>query len=72
MKNHLLLMFCLIAFSSAGAHGQDRPYNVLVILVDDLRPALGAFGDEHAISPNIDEWSEQAMVFERAYSNQAV
>ncbi|MGO1817576.1 MAG: sulfatase, partial [Sphingobacterium sp.] len=51
---------------------QDRPYNVLVILVDDLRPALGTFGDEHAISPNIDEWSEQAMVFERAYSNQAV
>jgi iduronate 2-sulfatase len=29
--------------------------NVLLIVVDDLRPALGAYGDNLAITPNMDK-----------------
>lgn len=46
--------------------------NVLLILVDDLKPTLGAFGDRTAISPNIDRLAARGTRFERAYANQAV
>lgn len=48
-----------------------RP-NVLLILIDDLKPTLGAFGDRTAITPNIDELAARGSRFERAYANQAV
>lgn len=73
MKIHLrILMLFLSCSIFVSAQDKDSPYNVLMILVDDLRPSLGAYGDQKAISPNIDTWAEQAMVFERAYANQAV
>lgn len=46
--------------------------NVLLILVDDLKPTLGAFGDRIAHSPNIDRLAAQGTIFTRAYCNQAV
>ncbi len=63
-----LIIITLFSFCQA----QEKQYNVLMILVDDLRPTLGVYGDKAAISPNLDKWSKNAMVFERAYSNQAV
>ena len=48
-----------------------RP-NVLLICVDDLKPALGCYGDALARTPNIDRLAKRAVLFERAYCNQAV
>ena len=48
-----------------------RP-NVLLILVDDLKPALGCYGDKAAITPHIDSFAKTALRFENAYSNHAV
>lgn len=48
-----------------------RP-NVLLIMVDDLKPSLRSFGDSTAISPNIDGLAMRGTRFERAYANQAV
>ena len=41
---------------------EDRP-NILFISVDDLKPSIGSFGDEFAITPNIDKLSKNATVF---------
>ena len=47
-------LFFLWGFSEAAAAEANRP-NVLLLVVDDLRPALGAYGDPLAISPNMDK-----------------
>ncbi len=43
--------------------------NVLLIMVDDLRTAIGAMGDERAITPNIDKLASEGAMFTRAYAN---
>lgn len=58
----------------ATACGQPqavRP-NVLFIGVDDLRPALGAYGDPIAITPNIDRLARGGVTFLQAHVQQAV
>lgn len=57
--------------ADAAAPAAQRP-NVLLILVDDLKPSLRSFGDRTAISPNIDRLAARGARFERAYANQAV
>jgi len=49
----------------------DKP-NILLILVDDLKPTLGGYGDTFVKSSNIDRLASRGMRFELAYCNQAV
>lgn len=49
----------------------ERP-NVLLILVDDLKPAIRAFGDPVAVTPNIDRLAARGTRFQLAFANQAV
>ena len=58
--------------SSTGGSGGEGPPNVLFILVDDLRPELGAYGKDEMSTPHIDELASEALTFERAYVHQAV
>lgn len=46
--------------------------NILFIPVDDLRPELGAYGDEFIKTPNIDRLAKAGVTFTRAYCQQAV
>ncbi len=65
----LPLCLCLAVASPAGAAG--RP-NVLLLLVDDLKPSFGAYGDDWVHSPNLDRLAARGMRFDMAYCNQAV
>ncbi len=42
-------------------------YNVLFIMVDDLRPLLGCYGHTEMHTPNIDRLAERGTLFNRAY-----
>ncbi len=66
----LALMILIVAGTVAMADS-GRP-NVLLILVDDLKPALGCYGDAAAKTPNIDRLAARGMRFDLAYCNQAV
>ena len=64
-------LFTLFVLSARANFAAERP-NVLLILVDDLKPALGCYGDPHAKTPHIDALAKRSMRFDLAYCNQAV
>ncbi len=72
----LLLPNLVAALAVAGCAGlpdtpQRRP-NVLFLAVDDLRPEMGCYGVEHAVTPHLDRLAATGVLFERAYCQQAV
>ena len=67
---HLILVACG-AREPKESDRLQRP-NVLMVLVDDLRPELNCYGAGHIISPYIDALAAESIVFTRAYTQQAV
>ncbi|GAA5508157.1 sulfatase [Novipirellula caenicola] len=68
----------LFAVASGGltinrVHGESpaKP-NVLFIGIDDLRPELGCYGSEIAVTPNMDALAKSGLRFNRAYCQQAI
>ena len=71
-----LIFFMLLAFGckeekTVSETAKKKP-NILFIAVDDLRPELGAYGSEIAITPNIDALAGDGLLFENAYCQQAI
>jgi iduronate 2-sulfatase len=59
----LFLAFTLLGFTGiAGA--ADPQLNVLFLAIDDMKPLLGCYGDEVAITPNIDTLAVKGRWFE--------
>lgn len=62
----LLLLTFTFTFCIHSTNATKK--NILFIIVDDLRPALGCYYDSFAITPNIDRIAEQSVQFQHAYS----
>ncbi len=60
--NYLLFIFLTSSVFTTQSQETEKP-NILFISVDDLKPSIGSFGDEFAVTPNIDELSKDATVF---------
>ncbi|MFO1447818.1 MAG: sulfatase [Opitutaceae bacterium] len=56
---------------TVGLRSSPTQPNVVFIVVDDLRPMLGCYGAP-ALTPNIDRLASRGLVFDRAYSQQAL
>lgn len=67
----LVVLLVVRSFATSCAHSAEKP-NVLMLLIDDLKPALGCYGDSIAKTPNIDRLAARGIRFELAYCNQAV
>lgn len=53
-----------------AAQEKDKEHtNILFIIADDLRPALGCYGYPQVLTPNIDAIASKGTVFHNAYCN---
>ncbi|MCH8219306.1 MAG: sulfatase-like hydrolase/transferase [Planctomycetes bacterium] len=57
----------LILCRGASTYAEAPQKNVLLIIIDDLRPNLGCYGDPIAITPNIDRLAASGTRFSAAY-----
>ena len=69
MKHFLYLLFLATLFLQA--EDAAKP-NIVFIIVDDLRPELGCYGNKLIKTPHIDKLATQSTLFDRAYCQQAV
>lgn len=72
----VLLVFCVVSILQSAVAATDTPShqypNILFIAVDDLRPSIGCYGDQHAVTPNIDRLAARGVRFENAHCQVAV
>jgi iduronate 2-sulfatase len=73
LKTSLILVIAILMLASCSIEvaEQARP-NILFVSIDDLRPALGSYGDSVAVTPNIDRFAAESTVFLATYAQVAV
>lgn len=76
MKYIYLIFFTAIIFSCNSKEASKRDHkkkpNILFIAIDDLRPELGCYGSNIAITPNLNALAGDGLLFENAYCQQAI
>ena len=58
-----------MAALSTTSYAAKPKMNVLLLVMDDLRPELNCYGDKTMITPNIDKLAANGVQFNRAYCN---
>ena len=66
------LVHCFFSLLAQKNSDNSNSPNVIVFMVDDLKPNLGIFNDSYSKSPHIDQLGREGMRFNYAYANQAV
>ena len=68
MKTLLIMVFAFIALCLVfGCAGKEARPNVLFISVDDLRPELGCYGSPIALTPNLDNFAAEGVIFKNHF-----
>jgi len=65
---HLIFAMVLIASGGVSASAAGRP-NILWLTTEDHGPHLGCYGDPVAVTPNLDAFAQQALIYTRASSS---
>ena len=69
----MLFVCLLLIFVLTPCFCTEGRKNVLLLLVDDLRPeAAMSYGQKYMITPNIDRLGNTGVIFARAYCQQAI
>jgi iduronate 2-sulfatase len=63
----LFVLACCLAIMLGEVAVAAKPMNVLFIVIDDLRPEVGCYGNDSMITPNIDRLAAKGVKFNRAY-----
>ena len=62
-----ILGFCFISLVFFLFSGDGLPKNVLFLVIDDLRPALGCYDYPKVLSPNINQLASLSVQFQNAH-----
>jgi arylsulfatase A-like enzyme len=69
----LILLFAVCTSQVACASNKDvakgENGNILLLIIDDLRPQLGCYGNSEILSPHIDKLANEGIIFNRAICN---
>ncbi|CAH1267735.1 IDS [Branchiostoma lanceolatum] len=63
---------CLLFVQCFAVSKDGESPNVLFLVIDDLRPALGCYGYQNVVTPNIDQLAAKGIKFNNAFVQQAV
>lgn len=70
MYNRSVIFILFLCALGMNTYAQsEKPKNILLICIDDLRPELASFGQEYIHSPNIDELAQNGRTFFNHYVN---
>ena len=71
--NNIACCTLLMLTLSSLAYGanQDQP-NILLLVAEDLGPRVGSYGDQHAITPNLDALAQQSTRFTHVFTTAGV
>jgi len=75
IKIAIIIVFAFALFSASKVCAQDKkPLNILLFTADDLdKNSLGCYGGKvEDISPNIDKFAEEGLMFNHAYVNYSI
>ncbi len=67
MKRLIIAVFAIHMMASISLNGQDRP-NILWIVLEDITPMIGCYGDEYAKTPVFDKLASEAIRYNKAYA----
>ncbi len=72
MTRHSITLLVILGFFTAtGASADDRP-NILLLVAEDMSPRVRAFGDEVAVTPNIDRLARQGIRYPNTFTTAGV
>lgn len=71
---YMILLICLLLWGCRTKNIKQKSgeKNVLLIIIDDLRPELGCYGNLLIKTPKIDSLASHSMIFTNAHAQQAV
>jgi len=80
MKNNMrivqiLFLLCIISCKPKQETKEEvvkKKPNILFLAIDDLRPEIGAYGSEIAITPNLDKLASDGLLFNKAYCQEPI
>ncbi|MEL0120548.1 MAG: sulfatase-like hydrolase/transferase, partial [Opitutae bacterium] len=68
---HFIITLLLTLLLPSIAHAGDRP-NILWISAEDISSHIACFGDENAITPNLDQLAKEGVRYTRAFTTAGV
>ncbi|MFW6277161.1 MAG: sulfatase, partial [Prolixibacteraceae bacterium] len=65
-----LVFLLLFGFAALICRSEEQPEkpNIIWLNCEDLSPMLGAYGDEYATTPNLDQLAKEGVLYQNAYA----
>ena len=67
----LLLALALIVKPGISASDEER-LNFLLVVFEDMSPHIGAYGDAQALTPMLDDFAAQSVLYKKVFTTAGV